>query len=93
MGSTRQRPGQPEAQRTIDATAILIRYCYYGDANVDGAVDTIDFNLLAANFSKTLAADSATASRTPAMPFGTAKILEGSGENLISLLDAPLADV
>jgi hypothetical protein len=64
-----------------------------GDFNYDGTVDTIDFNLLASNFGKTLAAASATATRTPAMPFATAKILQGPEENLISLLDAPLADV
>jgi hypothetical protein len=29
----------------------LIKYTYAGDASLDGTVDTIDFNLLAANFS------------------------------------------
>ena len=33
--------------------SINIKYAYYGDANLDGIVDTIDFNLLAANFSGT----------------------------------------
>jgi hypothetical protein len=31
--------------------AITVQYAYYGDANLDNTVDTIDFNLLAANFS------------------------------------------
>jgi hypothetical protein len=30
--------------------SILVKYAYYGDANLDGSVDTVDFNLLAANF-------------------------------------------
>jgi hypothetical protein len=33
-----------------DPTSLLIRYTYSGDANLDGGVDTSDFNLLAANF-------------------------------------------
>jgi hypothetical protein len=35
---------------TVDSTAIVVKYTHYGDANLDGNVDTIDFNLLAANF-------------------------------------------
>jgi T5SS/PEP-CTERM-associated repeat protein len=38
--------------QSIDNTAVLIRYTLSGDANLDGAVDTLDFNALAANFSK-----------------------------------------
>src|SRR5262249_42287304 len=38
--------GQP-----MDATSLLIGYVYSGDANLDGTVDTIDFNNLASNFS------------------------------------------
>jgi hypothetical protein len=34
----------------VDATAILIKYTWYADANLDGKVDTLDFNTLAANF-------------------------------------------
>ena len=37
--------------RSVQATDVLVRYTYYGDANLDGAVDTSDFNDLAANFS------------------------------------------
>src|SRR5262249_51229301 len=40
--------GQP-----VDSTAVLVRYTLYGDANLDGSVDTVDFNLLAASFSQT----------------------------------------
>jgi len=36
--------------QSIDTTSIYIRYTYLGDSNLDGGVDTIDFNLLAANF-------------------------------------------
>lgn len=57
-----------------------------GDFNYDGTVDTIDFNLLAANFGKILAA-SATATRTPAMPFATTRIFQSPEEDLISILE------
>src|SRR5262249_29885011 len=36
-----------------DATTVLIRYTYAGDANLDASVDTIDFNILSANFAQT----------------------------------------
>jgi hypothetical protein len=36
----------------VDSTAVLVKYVYAGDANLDGTVDTVDFNLLAANFSQ-----------------------------------------
>jgi autotransporter-associated beta strand protein len=39
--------------QTVDGNAILIRRTYYGDANISGTVDTVDFNLLVANFSQT----------------------------------------
>jgi len=29
---------------------VLIRYTYAGDVNVDGTVDTVDFNVLASHF-------------------------------------------
>jgi autotransporter-associated beta strand protein len=41
------------AGQSIDNTSVLVRYTAYGDANLDGIVDTTDFNLLAANFSGT----------------------------------------
>jgi hypothetical protein len=34
----------------IDDTSLLIRYTRDGDANLDGAVDLLDFNRLALNF-------------------------------------------
>jgi autotransporter-associated beta strand protein len=37
----------------VDSTAVLVRYTLYGDANLDGTVDTVDFNLLASSFSAT----------------------------------------
>jgi hypothetical protein len=37
--------------QVVDSTSVLIAYTYAGDANLDRTVDTIDFNLLAANFS------------------------------------------
>jgi hypothetical protein len=40
--------GQP-----VDTTAVLIRYTYAGDANLDGSVDTSDFTALATNFNGT----------------------------------------
>jgi hypothetical protein len=38
--------------QTVDNTSVLVRYTIYGDANLDGVVDTLDFNSLAANFGK-----------------------------------------
>src|SRR5438132_1237474 len=35
----------------VSGAATLVKYTYCGDANLDGGVDTVDFNLLAANFS------------------------------------------
>jgi T5SS/PEP-CTERM-associated repeat protein len=37
--------------QSVDNTSILIRYTLAGDANLDGTVNTLDFNSLAANFS------------------------------------------
>jgi autotransporter-associated beta strand protein len=34
----------------IDATSVVIRYTWSGDATLEGSVDTVDFNILAANF-------------------------------------------
>jgi autotransporter-associated beta strand protein len=39
--------------QTVDANSVVASYVYYGDANLDKTVDTIDFNLLAFNFSQT----------------------------------------
>jgi hypothetical protein len=41
--------------QTIDATAILIAFTRYGDANLDGTVNLSDFNRLASNFGSTSA--------------------------------------
>jgi len=38
--------------QTVDGSAVLISYTLSGDANVDKTVDTVDFNLLASNFSQ-----------------------------------------
>jgi hypothetical protein len=38
--------------QSITGDAILMRYTYVGDANLDGTVNTADFTALAANFSK-----------------------------------------
>jgi hypothetical protein len=35
---------------SIDGSAVLIRYTLAGDSNLDGAVDSIDFNSLASHF-------------------------------------------
>lgn len=35
-----------------DATSVLIRYTRYGDATLDGTVNTLDFNALAMNFNE-----------------------------------------
>ena len=36
----------------VDATALLLKYTFYGDASLSGNVDTIDFNSLASNFAQ-----------------------------------------
>ena len=41
------------AGQSIDSTSLILRYTVIGDANLDGTTDTIDFNLLASNFSST----------------------------------------
>ena len=38
------------AGQTITGPALLLRHASYGDANLDGVVDTVDFNYLASNF-------------------------------------------
>jgi hypothetical protein len=43
----------PSIFGTVDDTAVLVRFTRYGDANLDDSVDTVDFNLLASNFSGT----------------------------------------
>jgi autotransporter-associated beta strand protein len=37
----------------LDSTNVVVRYTYSGDANLDGKVDTLDFNALAGNFGGT----------------------------------------
>jgi hypothetical protein len=34
----------------VDNTAVLVKYTFYGDTNLDGTVNVVDFNKLAANF-------------------------------------------
>jgi len=36
--------------QSVDNTAVLIKYTFYGDANLDGSVNLQDFNKLAGNF-------------------------------------------
>jgi hypothetical protein len=36
--------------QSVDNTTLLVRYVYLGDANLDGRVNALDFNLLAANY-------------------------------------------
>src|SRR5947208_14301164 len=38
--------------QNVSGSNLLVRYVYAGDANLDGMVDTIDFNLLATSFSQ-----------------------------------------
>jgi hypothetical protein len=39
--------------QTIDASTVLLQYTLAGDANVDGVVNLLDFNVLARNFGQT----------------------------------------
>jgi hypothetical protein len=48
--------GYGEGGSSIGPSSILVRYTFSGDANLDGAVDTLDFNALAANFGSSGAA-------------------------------------
>lgn len=36
----------------VDSTTVLIAYTWFGDANLDGTVNALDFNALASNFGK-----------------------------------------
>lgn len=36
--------------QTVDDTAVLVKFTYYGDANLDGSVEVNDFSRLASNF-------------------------------------------
>jgi len=36
--------------QTVVGPAVLVRFTWFGDANLDTTVDSIDFNLLASNF-------------------------------------------
>ena len=38
------------AGQSVDTTSLLVAYTYSGDANLDGAVNALDFNALASNF-------------------------------------------
>jgi hypothetical protein len=38
--------------QTVDDTTALVRFTYYGDANLDGIVNTADFSALAAHFNQ-----------------------------------------
>jgi hypothetical protein len=38
--------------QSVDNTAVLIRYTYAGDANLDGVVNALDFNAVATNFGR-----------------------------------------
>jgi hypothetical protein len=42
--------------QSVDGTSVLLLYTYSGDANLDRAVDSVDFNILAANFGSASAA-------------------------------------
>ena len=37
---------------TVDAQAVLVRLTRYGDADLNGVVNLLDFNRLAANFNQ-----------------------------------------
>jgi autotransporter-associated beta strand protein len=39
--------------QAVGANAVVVRYTYAGDGNLDGQVNTVDFNVLAANFNST----------------------------------------
>jgi hypothetical protein len=41
------------AGQAVDNTALLLKYTYYGDLNLDGTVNVQDFNRLAGNFGQT----------------------------------------
>jgi hypothetical protein len=40
------------AGRSVDDTSVVIRYTWYGDGNLDGSVDTVDFYVFIAYFSQ-----------------------------------------
>ena len=38
------------AGETVDATSVLVKYTYWGDANLDGVVDANDYDIIDRNF-------------------------------------------
>lgn len=45
--------GGTYAGQTVDNTSVIVKYTYFGDANLDGSVDAADFVLLSNNFGAT----------------------------------------
>src|SRR5262249_15320371 len=45
-------PGGSFGGQPVDATAVVVKFTSFGDANLDGTVDTLDFNSFAANFGR-----------------------------------------
>jgi hypothetical protein len=45
--------GSTFAGQTVGDGTVIIAYCFAGDANLDGRVNAIDFNILASNFGST----------------------------------------
>ncbi len=43
--------------QSVDNTSLLVRYTHFGDANLDGVVNALDFNALASNFGQTPGSD------------------------------------
>jgi hypothetical protein len=46
-------PGGSFAGQNVDATSVVVKFTRYGDANLDGTVNTADFTALAGNFGRT----------------------------------------
>lgn len=78
--------------RSVDNTAILIRYTVNGDANLDASVNSSDFSLLAANYNKSTSArwsqgDFNYGGQVNALDFNTLATNYGSSSSASPMVD------
>lgn len=84
------------AGQAVDNTSALVKYTYFGDANLDGSVDAADFVLLSNNFGRSGAnwtqADFNYDGTTNAADFVLLSNNFGSGPSGLGMTPAQLAD-
>ena len=60
--------------QSVDASTIVMRYTFMGDANLDGLVNALDFNALASNYGSYLAPPVPMAPSGPILLLGRARL-------------------